>query len=61
MINRGVVRSQVIMQVLATQAGKPFGCCIGAEMNNSKWEEGMGVILNDTYIFKYSLKIMLKV
>lgn len=55
------MRSQVIMQVLATQAGKPFGCCIGAEMNNSKWEEGMGVILNDTYIFKYSLKIMLKV
>ena len=36
------------------QAGKPFGCCIGVEMNN-KWEEGIRVIfLNAISMYKQS-------
>lgn len=30
--------------MLAIQAGKPFGCRIGVDMNNI-WEEGTGVIV----------------
>ena len=39
------MRSEVGMQVLATQPCSPFGRCMG-EKNSNKEEEGKGVILN---------------